>query len=310
MANRNQKLRLGTRGSLLALSQSKLVADQLSALHRGLMVELITIRTTGDRVIDRPLHDVGGKGLFTKELEQALLRGEIDFAVHSFKDVPTTMPLVDQAELMTAAVPVREDPRDVLVSSVARSIQELPPNARVGTGSLRRRCQLLRVRPDLRIEPIRGNIDTRMKKLRAGEFDAVVLALAGIKRARLVDEAICHPIPVEELLPAPGQGALCLQCRKDDLRTVQLLAALNHVESAACVALERKVVEILEGDCHSPIAALAVPRAEGGVWLRVAVGAQGGGLPVKVAESSGEAIADLSVASKACLALGLGTKAS
>jgi hydroxymethylbilane synthase len=199
-------LRLGTRGSLLARTQSMMVADLLERANPGVRVEMRIIRTTGDVVVDRPLHDVGGKGLFTKELEQALLAGEIDFAVHSFKDVPVTMPLVDQSDLLVAAVPAREDPRDVLVSRAAKYIEDLPQGARVGTGSLRRRCQLIQLRPDLLVEPVRGNIDTRMRKMQEGQYDAVVLALAGVKRTELFDPEFMNPIAPEQMLPAAGQG--------------------------------------------------------------------------------------------------------
>src|SRR5688500_3592950 len=204
-----QTLRLGTRGSLLARTQSMLVAHDLERAHPGLRVELRIFKTSGDRIADRPLHEFGGKGLFTKELEQALLAGEIDFAVHSFKDVPVTMPLVDTTDLAIAAVPERESPFDVLVSADARKVQELPQGARVGTGSRRRRCQLLAARPDLAVEAVRGNIDTRLRKWREGQFRAIVLAAAGLRRARLFDEsamAILDDPAV--MLPAPGQGAL------------------------------------------------------------------------------------------------------
>src|SRR4051812_27983929 len=176
-----QVLRLGARGSMLSRMQSQSVADALEKQHPGLQVELVLIKTTGDRITDRPLHDVGGKGLFTKEIEQALLAREIDLAVHSFKDVPVTMPLVDQSDLIIAAVPEREDPRDVLIAPTARRIAELPEGAKVGTGSPRRRCQLLAARADLRVEPIRGNVDTRLRKLRDGDYDAILLALAGLR---------------------------------------------------------------------------------------------------------------------------------
>src|SRR5687768_18563534 len=166
-------LRLGTRGSLLARTQSMLVADALERAHLGLKIEMHIVKTTGDQITDRPLHEAGGKGLFTKELEQALLAGEIDFAVHSYKDVPVTMPLVDQADLVIAAVPTREDPRDVLVSRKAKRLADLPPGARVGTGSLRRACQIVHARPDVVIEPVRGNIDTRLRKLTEGHYDAI-----------------------------------------------------------------------------------------------------------------------------------------
>jgi hydroxymethylbilane synthase len=272
-------LRLGTRGSLLARSQSGLIARSLEERHAGLKVELILFRTSGDQITDKPLHEFGGKGLFTKELEQALLAGSIDFAVHSFKDVPVTMPLVDQHDLVIAAVPAREDPRDVLVSRQGSEISQLPAGARVGTGSLRRRAQLLALRPDLHVEPIRGNIDTRLRKCFAGEFDAVVLAMAGLKRAGLFEPQKMKPIEPAELLPAPGQGALALQCRRDDSATMQLLAALNDPATKSCVAAERELVRILDGDCHSPIAALAEPAANG-MTLRAVVGRKEGDPPV------------------------------
>jgi hydroxymethylbilane synthase len=305
-SSRPGTLRLGTRGSLLALAQSRLIADELMRLHPSVQIELITIKTTGDRVTDKPLADIGGKGLFTKELELALLAGTIDFAVHSFKDVPITMPLVDQADLITAAVPKRADHRDVLICAKARTIQDLPDGAKVGTGSLRRRCQLLEARPDLVIEPIRGNIDTRIQKLRSGEFDAIILAMAGLRRAGLFDDSIMTPIDEQHLLSAAGQGALSLQCRRDDESTRQLLQAINDPVSANCVAIERKVVEILEGDCHSPIAALAVAHGEAGqgVRLRVAVGQQGGDPPVQRADVDGR-MDDILIASKACGAITL-----
>jgi hydroxymethylbilane synthase len=272
-------LRLGTRGSLLARTQSMLVADALERAHPGLKVEMRIVKTTGDQITDRPLHDVGGKGLFTKELEQALLAGEIDLAVHSFKDVPVTMPLVDQAGLVIAAVPKREDPRDVLASRKGKRLEDLPAGARIGTGSLRRRCQILARRADVQVEPIRGNIDTRLKKMQEGHFDAVVLAMAGLRRTRLFEDAYMAPLDPETLLPAPGQGALALQCRREAQETQSLLAALNDESTAACVAAEREVVRALEGDCHSPIAALATIE-NGQLTLRAAVGARGGELPV------------------------------
>jgi hydroxymethylbilane synthase len=272
-------LRLGTRGSLLARSQSGLIAQALEERHAGLKIETILFRTSGDQITDKPLHEFGGKGLFTKELEQALLAGSIDFAVHSFKDVPVTMPLVDQQDLVIAAVPTREDPRDVLVSRQGSEISELPAGARVGTGSLRRRAQLLALRPDLHVEPIRGNIDTRLRKCFASEFDAVVLAMAGLKRAGLFEPRQMKPVEPAQLLPAPGQGALALQCRRVDSATIQILAALNDPATEACVAAERELVRLLEGDCHSPIAALA-ELTKDGFALRATVGARNGDPPL------------------------------
>jgi hydroxymethylbilane synthase len=272
-------LRLGTRGSLLARTQSQIVANALEQAHPDVHVELVTVKTTGDRIAEGPLYELGGKGLFTRELEQALLAGEIDFAVHSFKDVPVTMPLVDPSGLLVAAVPAREDVRDVLVSEVARDVTQLPQGARVGTGSLRRRCQLLAARPDLVVEMVRGNIDTRLRKLREGQHAAIVLAAAGINRASLFDNAFMTLIDLDTMLPAPGQGALALQCRRDDPTTRQRLASLNDVDAADCVEAERALVAALEGDCHSPIAALATLSGDR-MELRAAVGARDGTPPV------------------------------
>ncbi len=274
-------LRLGTRGSLLARTQSQLIASAIEKLNAGVTVELVIIKTTGDAVQDRPLHDIGGKGLFTKELELALLRNEIDLAVHSFKDVPVTLPLVDTTELVIAAVPEREDARDVLItrgdSPVA--LADLQPGARVGTGSLRRQCQLLDQRPDVVIEPIRGNIDTRLGKLNDGVYDAIVLAMAGLKRVGLFDSACMAPLDPTQLTPSAGQGALALQTRQIDAPTRELLQALHDPIVARCVGLEREVVRLLDGDCHSPIAAFAVQNGDS-VSMRIAIGTAGGGLPV------------------------------
>ena len=254
-------LRLGARGSLLSRLQSGLVAKALEAAHPGLTVELVIVSTSGDQIQDRPLHEFGGKGLFTKELELALLRGDVDFAVHSYKDVPVTMPLVDIAELIIVAVPQREDPRDVLASTIAKSVSELPKGAKVGTGSLRRQAQLLALRPDLTILPIRGNVDTRLRKLKSGDYDAVVLAYSGLKRSNLFDASFMAPIPPEQMLPAAGQGALALQCRRDNQQARDLLAVMNHPDTATAVNMEREIVRLLDGDCHSPIAALATVNA-------------------------------------------------
>src|SRR5687768_8984308 len=284
MSEPTHTLRLGTRGSLLARTQSQLVASELEKRHKGLVVELVIIKTSGDNVQDKPLHELGGKGLFTKELEQALLRSEIDLAVHSFKDVPVTQPLVDQEDLIIAAVPEREDPRDVLISTKARSIKDLPQGARVGTGSQRRRAQLLVARPDLKIEPLRGNIDTRLRKLRDAEFDAIVLAAAGLRRTGQFNEAEMVMLDLDEMLPAPGQGALAIQSRRHDLKTRELLEPLDDQKTEECVMLERVIVSALGGDCHSPIAALAEMDSENNIRLRAAIGARGGDPPVLKAE--------------------------
>ncbi|MGD0767501.1 MAG: hydroxymethylbilane synthase [Tepidisphaeraceae bacterium] len=277
-------IRLGTRGSLLARSQSALVAAEIRRRRPDLQIQSIIIKTTGDKIADRPLYDAGGKGLFVKELEQALLAGEIDFAVHSCKDIPVTMPLLDSSDLIIAAIPERADPRDVLISAQAATIDQLPANSVIGAGSLRRRCQLLAHRPDLRIQLIRGNIDTRIKKLRAGDFAATILAYAGLIRAGLFDPSFMHPLSLEEMLPAPGQGALALQCRKDDANTRQILAELDDSTSRAAVDAERSVVAALNCDCHSPIAVHA--RIENQtLHLRAALGQRDGEPPVKFARS-------------------------
>jgi hydroxymethylbilane synthase len=286
VATSTHTLRLGTRGSMLARVQSQMMADAIEKRHPGLKVELIICKTTGDKIQDRPLHEAGGKGLFTKELEEALLAKTVDFAVHSFKDVPVTMPLVYQSELIIAAVPPREDPRDVLACAKSRSIRDLPQGAKVGTGSLRRRCQILALRSDLNVELIRGNIDTRVRKLREGQYDAVILALAGLKRSGMFDGTDMNPVPVEDMLPAAAQGALAIQCRRDDGRTRELLSVLNDPIAHECVSLERSLVQALNGDCHSPIAALATIHGKT-IRLQAAVGARGGELPVIRAQAEG-----------------------
>jgi hydroxymethylbilane synthase len=276
-------IRLGTRGSLLARSQSALVAAEIRRRRPDLQIQSIVVKTTGDKITDRPLYEAGGKGLFVKELEQALLAGEIDFAVHSCKDIPVTMPLVDSSDLIIAAIPERADPRDVLISPHA-TIDELPHNSVIGAGSLRRRCQLLARRADLRIQSIRGNIDTRVKKLRAGDFAATILAYAGLIRAGLFDPMLMHPLSLEEMLPAPGQGALALQCRKDDANTRQVLAELDDPASRVAVDAERAVVAALNCDCHSPIAVHA--RIENQtLHLRAALGRRDGDPPVRSASA-------------------------
>jgi hydroxymethylbilane synthase len=251
----------------------------METVNPGLKVELVIVATSGDQIQDRPLHEFGGKGLFTKELELALLRGEVDFAVHSFKDVPVTMPLVDAAELVIAAVPEREDPRDVLACRVARGIMDLPKGARVGTGSLRRGAQILSLRPDVIVMPIRGNVDTRLRKLASGEYDAVILAMAGVKRSGLLDGGIMSAIETRQLVPAAGQGALALECRRDAEDVREAIGKLNHRETFMAAGLEREVVMLLKGDCHSPIGALATV-TERTVRLQVAVAERDGRPPV------------------------------
>jgi hydroxymethylbilane synthase len=249
-------LRIGTRGSPMALRQTALVRDRLLAAHPQFdapgAVEIVTIRTTGDRVQDRRLSEIGGKGLFTKEIEEALLAGQIDLAVHSLKDVATWLP--DGLEI--ACVLPRADPRDVLLSAKAASLATLPGGALIGTASLRRQAQLLRRRPDLMVGTIRGNADTRIRKLAAGEFDAIVLALCGLERlgqAHLATEIL----PREVMLPAVGQGALAIESRSGEDELQRLLDPLHDPASAACVAAERAMLAALDGSCRTPIAGLA-----------------------------------------------------
>lgn len=276
---RQHTLRLGTRGSQLARMQSQLIADLIEKTHPDVAVELVIIKTTGDQVQDRPLSEVGGKGLFTREIEQALLREEIDLAVHSYKDLPVTQPLVPQEGLVVAAVPEREDPRDVLVCQACESIESLVPGAKVGTSSLRRQCQLLAIRPDLQITPMRGNIDSRLRKVQEKQYDAIILAMAGVRRAGLFDMDWMHPVETRQLVPAAGQGALALQCRAADAATRQRLAALDDRPTRVCVDCERALVAMLEGDCHAPIGALASYEGED-IVLQAVVGPPGGQGPV------------------------------
>jgi hydroxymethylbilane synthase len=276
-------IRMGTRKSLLARSQAAIVADEIQRCCK-VRVETILITTTGDKILDRPLYDAGGKGLFVKELEQALLSSEIDFAVHSCKDVPVTLPLVDQSDLAIAAIPTRLDPRDVLISPHGPTIEDLPYDCIVGTSSLRRKCQLLDHRRDIQIKPIRGNIDTRIKKLQSGEFGATILALAGLTRASLFDPAQMYPLPLEVMLPAPGQGALALQCRRADQKTIDILTQLDDPATRAAVEAERAVVAALNCDCHSPIAVLGQIENQS-LHLRAALGKRGGDPPVHHARS-------------------------
>lgn len=242
-------LKLGTRGSLLALTQSQQVADAITAAT-GHPVELVKIVTRGDRITDRPLQEVGGKGLFTKELEDAMLAGEIQLAVHSMKDMPTE----DPPGLIIASVPERVDPRDGLVGG---TLEGLKPGAVVGTGSIRRALQIRRARPDVEIKGIRGNVDTRIRKQRDGEYDVIVLAMAGLTRLGQADVAD-QPIDVNTMIPAVGQGALAIQARADDAETLAILEKIHHQRTATCVAAERAFLVEIAGGCSVPAAAHAV----------------------------------------------------
>ena len=254
-------LKLGTRGSPLALAQAQMVAAALAAAH-GVAVEIVVVRTTGDRVQDRPLAEIGGKALWTKELDRALLDGEIDFAVHSMKDVETIRP---DAIAIAAMLP-RADVRDRLVG--AASIAALPAGARIGTSSPRRAAQLRHLRPDVGIVPFRGNVDTRLAKLAGGEADATLLAAAGLARLGRYD--VGTAVPVETLLPAPAQGAVGIEARAEDAGTRDLLGAIGDAATFACVMAERALLAALGGTCHSPIAALAECRG-GRIRLRAEI---------------------------------------
>jgi hydroxymethylbilane synthase len=240
----------------MAQHQTAIVRDRLIAAHPELAetgsLEIVTIRTTGDRVQNRLLAEIGGKGLFAKEIEEALLAKKIDLAVHSLKDLETWLP----DGLVIACVPPRDDPRDALVSANGASLASLPRGAKVGTASLRRQAQLLRHRPDLSIVPIRGNVNSRLRKMEAGEVDALVLALCGLERLDLSGHAT-EILPHEVMLPAVGQGALAVECRTADETVRQLVAPLHDPISAACVAAERAMLAALDGSCRTPIAGFA-----------------------------------------------------
>ncbi|HLK40989.1 MAG TPA: hydroxymethylbilane synthase [Polyangiaceae bacterium] len=260
-----------TRRSALALAQSRAFVARLLAGEAAAALTELQVITTGDRVQDRPLADIGGKGLFVKEIEEALLEGRADFAVHSIKDVPGTLP----AGLVIACVPEREDPRDVVVAPRHRTIDALPMGARVGTSSLRRAVSLLARRPDLVISPMRGNVDTRLRKVDGGDCDAIVLARAGLVRLGLVARAT-EVLEPEVSLPAVGQGALGIECRVDDEATRALLARVHHLDTSIAVAAERGVLVALEGDCKTPLAAHA-RRVEGRLQIAAFVADSGGG---------------------------------
>lgn len=243
-------LRIATRQSALALWQANHIKLQLLTLHPHLKIELIGITTSGDKTLDTPLNKMGGKGLFVKELENALLAGEADIAVHSMKDVPMELP----AGLIIPVICEREDPRDAFISKNYPNLASLPSNSIVGTSSLRRSCQLQAVRPDLIIQPLRGNVDTRIRQLDEGKFDAIILAAAGLLRLGLKNRiSECF----DSFLPAAGQGALGIECRSGDSDIMKIIAPLNHFPTFYCVSAERAMTRRLGGSCQVPIAAYA-----------------------------------------------------
>ena len=244
-----KQLRIGTRASQLALWQANWVKSELEKRYPGMAVGLVKIKTTGDKILDVPLAQVGGKGLFVKEIEEAMLRGEIDIAVHSMKDVPTEFP----EGLGLVCITEREDPRDAVISRGV-AFADLPPGAKIGTSALRRQAQLLKVRPDLKMIVIRGNVETRIRKLTDENLDAVILAAAGLKRLGFTD-AVTEYLPVELSLPAIGQGALGLECRLDDAAVRETIDFFNHPDTAHAVRAERALLWRCEGGCQVPIAA-------------------------------------------------------
>ncbi len=259
-------LTIGTRGSLLAMAQTNVVADALRAAWPELDVQVRKIITRGDRQQKVALPQIGGKGLFTAELEAALLDGSIDLAVHSAKDLPTDMP----DGIILAATPQREDPRDALISREALALEDLPEGALIGTSSLRRQAQLRRIRPDLRFTVLRGNVDTRIRKvLQRQDCDATLLAMAGLRRTDLT-EHVTQALELDVMLPAAGQGALALQARADDERVLALLEPVHHPPTAECVVCERAVIEALQGGCQAPIGVHA-SLGDGGLDCRACV---------------------------------------
>ena len=289
-------IRIGTRGSPLALAQAHETRDRLAAAHDGLAFEIVVIKTSGDIIQDRALSQAGGKGLFTKEIDAAMLRGEIDLAVHSSKDLPTVTP----EGIVVAGFLPREDPRDALISAKAATVQDLPQGGTLGTASLRRQAQVKRLRPDLRVGLLRGNVETRLGKAERGEIDATLLAYAGLKRLGLAARATAL-LEIEDFLPAVGQGAIGLTARPDDRETLATLAPILDARTGEAVACERAFLAVLDGSCKTPIAGHAqvegerlrfrgaVYRADGSETFEVA----GEGAPGEAAEIGEEAGRDL-----------------
>ena len=292
-----RRLVIATRESALALWQAEHVRSRLSALYPAAAIELLGVTTQGDRVVDRPLAAIGGKGLFIKELEAAMSEGQADVAVHSLKDVPMELP----EGFVLAAITAREDPRDAFVSNRYATLAALPPSAVVGTSSLRREAQLRERHPGLRIEPLRGNVNTRLRKLDEGKYDAMILAAAGLKRLGLGDRirALLEP---DECLPAPGQGALALECRSDRPDLLSALSRLADVGTTLATTAERAFSRALSGSCQTPLAAFA-QWEEGRLWIRGLIASRDGGdvvrgerenevADVDQAEALGSALAD------------------
>lgn len=247
-----RKIVVGTRGSKLALWQAHHIAGLIEERHPGIQADLVRISTTGDKILDVPLAKVGGKGLFTKEIEVGILNGDIDIAVHSLKDMPAELP----AGLTLAAITRREDPGDALISPRYKTLENLPAGARIGTSSLRRQAQLRRLRPDLQAFNLRGNLDTRLSKLDAGDLDGIMLAVSGLKRLGWA-ERITQVMPIEDFLPAVGQGALAIEARTEDAEILELIETLNDPETRDAVEAERAFLREIEGGCQIPVGVYA-----------------------------------------------------
>ena len=280
------RIRIATRKSPLAMWQAEHVAELLRRAYAGLTVEIHGMSTEGDKILDTPLAKIGGKCLFVKELEQCMLAGDADIAVHSMKDVPVDLP----EGLHLSVILEREDPRDAFVSNHHASLVALPEGARVGTSSLRRQCQLADRRPDLRIIPLRGNVNTRLRKLDEEAYDAIILASAGLLRLGL-GERIRSFIPTEESLPAIGQGAIGIECRTDDTQINNLLAPLHHADTASCVRAERAMNHRLQGGCQVPIGGHATLR-NGEIHLRGLVGTVDGSEVIRAETRGAQADAE------------------
>jgi hydroxymethylbilane synthase len=285
---------IGTRGSQLALWQANFIKSKIQHLFPDITVELKVIKTTGDRITDRPLAMIGGKGLFVKEIETALLNKEIDLAVHSMKDMPGELP----EGLVIGAIPERENPFDALISRDHRRLADYEKGAKIGTSSLRRASQIKHIRPDVTIVSIRGNLDTRIKKLNAGEYDAIVLAAAGLRRLGQADR-ITETLDETTMIPAVGQGALCIETRQHDDKIAPIMARLDHFDTHICVTGERAFLRRIEGSCHIPVACFGKKMDHGVMLTAVVASVDGSELireqlvsPLDQMESAGQTLAD------------------
>ncbi|HYM21134.1 MAG TPA: hydroxymethylbilane synthase [Candidatus Kapabacteria bacterium] len=277
---------IGSRGSELAKWQSGFIKNELKARYPSIEIDIKIIKTTGDHLLDSPLSEIGGKGVFTVELEESLLRNEIDIAVHSLKDLPTAI----HPELVIAAIPMRADVRDALLTNEnGMTLASLPAGATVATGSLRRKAQLLALRPDIHIIDIRGNVPTRVKKLRENNWDAMLLAAAGLTRLSMESE-ISEYIDTDVMLPAPGQGALAIECRADDSETISLLVSLNDEETSRSVNAERIILEALGGGCQLPLGTYVYPNTDGYFLSACFADIDGSSLVRRKAHSSKESL--------------------